>query len=101
MAKFEGGLGNDTQNTGTMNALKALYDAGYTVTLDRDDKDPITLKKGDTDDYKTSILAYIEDLMKITGVERTSTITVTINGLNGNSMTGYVELSIDVPVNKP
>ena len=101
MAKFGGGLGGGTQNTGTMDALEALYEAGYTVTLKRDGKQDITLTKGTDATYKATILSYISDLVKTEGATNEDTITVTINGLNGNSMTGYVELSITVPVNKP
>ena len=100
MAKFEDGLGDGTQNTGTMDALEALYDAGYTVTLDRDGKGEKTLTKGTTKEYKTAIMSYILDLVTEKGGTNEDTITVTINGKNGNSMTGYVELSITVPAGK-
>ena len=99
MAKFEGGLVGGTQNTGTMDALEALYEAGYTVTLKRDGKQAITLTKGTDAEYKATILSYISDLVGMKGATNKDTITVTINGLNGNSMTGYVELSITVPAN--
>ena len=101
MAKFEGGLDGGTQNTGTMNALEALYEAGYTVTLYNDRLGEIKLEDGTDATYKGAILSYISDMMETPGVTREEKITVTINGLNGNSMTGYVELSITVPVNKP
>ena len=99
MAEFGGGLGGGTQNTGTMDALEALYEAGYTVTLKRDGKQAITLTEGTDATYKATILSYISDLVKTEGATNEDTITVTINGLNGNSMTGYVELSITVPAN--
>ena len=99
MAEFGGGLDGGTQNTGTMNALEALYEAGYTVTLKRDGKQAITLTEGTDAEYKATILSYISDLVGMKGATNEDTITVTINGLNGNSMTGYVELSITVPAN--
>ena len=82
-----------------MNALEALYEAGYTVTLKRDGKQAITLTEGTDAEYKATILSYISDLVGMKGATNEDTITVTINGLNGNSMTGYVELSITVPAN--
>ena len=99
MNEIKGGLGDSTQNTGTMDALEALYEAGYTVTLKRDGKQAITLTKGTDATYKATILSYISDLVNTKGATNKDTITVTINGLNDNSMTGYVELSITVPAN--
>ena len=100
MNEIEGDLDDSTQNTGTMDALEALYEAGYTVTLKRDGKQAITLTKGTDAAYKDTILSYISDLVSTKGATNEDTITVTINGLNDNSMTGYVKLSITVPAGK-
>ena len=95
-------LGTTTQNTGTMQFLRDLTKKDYTVSL-KSGTNSISLDKGNystendaMQEYKKAILGLIQNVA-VAGVENTITIDITINGLNGNSVSGQVILTATIP----
>ena len=94
-------LSENTQGTGTMRFLRDLTEKGYTVSL-KSGTNSISLDGENEDEneamkeYKAAILKLIQNAA-VVGVENTITIDITINGLNGNSVSGQVILTATIP----